>query len=158
HLAPTASPATSPPSEVAGMAMNVEKLDEPKDVVAFALRLGTAAGLAHSRIVRNDPRAVEVELASEATSAATPAPPVERPLASASAEALAASAAVAAAQEKVETFDPAHFEGLPGVQVWQPGRQVVLYDSFGCGWLLVPGCFGVLAGPLAYLWLNGTSE
>ena len=55
------------------MSFAVDGLDRSEEVVDFAFRIAAAAGLPSQRIVRNDPRAVEVEL-SRGTPAAVTAP------------------------------------------------------------------------------------
>jgi hypothetical protein len=158
------APGSTALPEVAAMDMSVDALDEAKDVATFALRLGAAVGLPHSRVVRNDPRTVQVELASEpfppasaAESPAREAPPA--PAGPPAPAALEEQAATAVAREKIAAFDPASFGSLHDVKVWKPGTEVVFHRSFGFwGWLSVAAAACIVAGPLAYFWVESGSE
>lgn len=159
------------PVRTSAMTFAVDGLDRSEEVVDFAFRIAAAAGLPSQRIVRNDPRAVEVEL-SRGTPAAVTAPAEVAPVAAPSVVApvpevlpavdftrdeAAPAAKAAVAQEVVEAFRPAAFLGDHDVTVWNPGVEVVFHSSWEGGiWL-----FGLpfLLLPVAwYLWQERAGE
>jgi hypothetical protein len=98
-------------------------VDRREEVADLAYRFGAAAGLSHQRVVRNDGREIEIELAS------SPGPGLE-PLivpeacANYARNRVSAAATAAAATERLPPFDPAKFSHDRCVPVWAPGREV----------------------------------
>lgn len=98
-------------------------VDRREEVADLAYRFGAAAGLSHQRVVRNDGREIEIELAS------SPGPGLE-PLivpetcANYARNQVSAAATAAAAAERLPPFDPAKFSHDRCVPVWAPGREV----------------------------------
>lgn len=98
-------------------------VDRREEVADLAYRFGAAAGLSHQRVVRNDGREIEIELAS------SPGPGLE-PLtvpeihANYARNLVSAAATAAAATERLPPFDPAKFSNDRCVPVWTPGRAV----------------------------------
>jgi hypothetical protein len=145
--------------QTSSMTIAVDGLDRSEEVVDFAFRLGAAAGLPSQRVVRNDPRAVEVELSRGAPAVTAPGPaslaPVPESLAPAdfARDAAAPAAKAAVAQEIVEAFRPEAFAGDHEVKVWKPGVEVVFQRAWD-GWVFLFG-LPFLFLPLAwYLWQN----
>jgi len=140
-----------PPSS---MSFAVDGLDRSEEVVDFAFRLAAAAGLPSHRIVRNDPRAVEVELlrgTKEATAAAVAPVPAVFPAVDFARDEAAPAAKAAAAQEVVEAVRSAEFDGDHEIKVWKPGTEVV-FDSPWDGWWPLFGLSFFLLGPAFYVW------
>jgi len=150
------------PVRTSAMTFAVDGLDRSEEVVDFAFRIAAAAGLPSQRIVRNDPRAVEVEL-SRGTPAAvmapaevapvTPVAPVPEvlPAVDITRDEAAPAAKAVVAQEVVEAFRPADFDGDHDVTVWNLGVAVVFHSPWD-GVLPLLGLSFFLLGPAFYLW------
>ena len=133
-----------------GLDFEVEELDRNDEVADLALRLGAAAGLAFHRVVRNDHREVEVELAKE------PQPgfaqtPWDLGVANYASDVVAPAARGAVAEEKVAAFEPAQFKSGHRLDTWTPGtfvrfRKPFSFASLGC----LPFTLLVLAGPVVF--------
>jgi hypothetical protein len=135
------------------LTIGVADLDQPAEVADFAFRLGAAAGLPFSKVVRNDPRAVEIEL-SGSRGPGFSASPRDLARADYARDAVAPSAQAALAHEKVAPFDAASFPCAYRVVEWTPGARVVLrkpltFGAFGC----LPFTLLLLTGPVVYLLL-----
>jgi hypothetical protein len=128
----------------------VEELDRNDEVADLALRLGAAAGLAFHKVVRNDHREVEVELAKEPQSGFAQTP-WDLGVANYASDVVAPAARGAVAEERVAAFDPAQFKSEHRVLTWTPGTLVSLrkpfsYGSLGC----LPFTLLLLAGPVVF--------
>jgi hypothetical protein len=149
-------------SGAAGRALDltVQGLDRTEEVLDLGQRLAAAAGLAEQRLLRNDPREVEIEFTRTAVRrAVVPRPvgdamPLPEPAVRAdyAAGRIEPAARALATQEVVDPFDPGAFRSDHRVATWRPG-QVVRFErpfrfaALGCA----PGLLGVLAGPLMFL-------
>jgi hypothetical protein len=143
-------------ARIASMTIVVDGLDRSEEVVDFAFRLAAAAGLPTPRVVRNDPRAIVVELTRDAQPAAV-AVPLETPRADFARDEAAPVAQAAVAQEVVEAFRPEVLDGEETVTVWKPGVEVVIERAADSG--LSP--FGVpflLLGPGVYFLMKNSER
>jgi hypothetical protein len=160
------------PVHTSAMTFAVDGLDRSEEVVDFAFRIAAAAGLPSQRIVRNDPRAVEVELsrgtpAAAPTAVAAPTPVAARmavapvpdvlPAVDFTRDEAAPAARAAATQEVVEAFRPATFVGDHDVTVWNPGVEVVFYSSWD-GWMWLFGLPFLFVPVFWYWWQDRVGE
>jgi hypothetical protein len=98
-------------------------VDRREEVADLAYRFGAAAGLSHQRVVRNDGREIEIELASSPGPGLEPLT-VPETCANYARNQVSAAATAAAATERLPPFDPAKFSHDRCVPVWAPGREV----------------------------------
>lgn len=132
------------------LTLRVEDLDQAAEVVDFAYRLGAASGLVFSRVVRNDPKAVEVELRPTREAGFAPAP-WNLAQADYARDAVAPAAREAVAQERVPPFEPRTFPSDHRVRVYEPRDRVVLRKPWGFAALgCLPFTLLVLTGPLVF--------
>jgi hypothetical protein len=145
--------------QTSSMTIAVDGLDRSEEVVDFAFRIAAAAGLPSQRVVRNDPRAVEVELSRGAPAATAPGPaslapvPESLPPVDFARDEAAQGAQAAVAREIVEAFRPGAFAGDHELKIWKPGVEIVFQRAWD-GWVFLFGLPFLLL-PLAwYLWEN----
>jgi hypothetical protein len=123
-------------------------------VADLAYRFGKAADLPFFRVVRSDPRELEIELVREAEQGTDTVPHIEGP-ADYAGDRVLPQAARAATQEKVAAFAAADFQGPARVAVWEPRREVRFAKPLG---LAALGCLPfvglVLVGPAAFVFLR----
>ena len=98
-------------------------VDRREEVADLAYRFGAAAGLSHQRVVRNDGREIEIELASSPGPGLEPLT-VPETCANYARNQVSAAATAAAATERLPPFDSATFSRDRCVPVWAPGREV----------------------------------
>lgn len=138
---------------------SVEDMDKREEVADLAYRLARAAGLFYARVVRSDPRDLELELLRERVPGAEPVPLIEKPAEYAK-DVVLPQAARVATQERVAAFVPGEFRGDLAVQTWEPRREVRFgkglgFAAIGC----LPFTLLVLAGPvLLYLSADGAAD
>lgn len=129
----------------------VEDLDKREEVADLAYRMGRAAGLFYSRVLRSDQRDLEVEITRDRVTGSEPLPQFEAPAEYAK-DVVAPQALRAASEEKVPAFVPAEFKSPSRVQVWEPRREVRFHKPAG---LIALGCMPftllVLVGPALLL-------
>jgi hypothetical protein len=141
---------TGDAQDVREMTLRVDDLDQPAEVVDFAYRLGAASGLVFAKVVRNDPKAVEVELLSTREPGFAPAP-WSLAKADYARDTVAPAAREAVAHEKVPPFEPRTFPSDHKVRVYEPRDRVVLRKPWGFAALgCLPFTLLVLAGPLIF--------
>ena len=132
----------------------VEHLDKREEVADFAYRFGRAAGLHYSRVLRSDPREMEIELQSEAGHGMETVPLIEGP-ADYARDRIVPQAGRAAAQEKIAVFAAADFRGPAQIAVWEPRREVRFVKPLGFAAI---GCLPFVAlivlGPTAFVFLR----
>jgi hypothetical protein len=127
----------------------VAEVDERQELVDLAYRLARAAGLRYTRVARNDPSGVEVELGREQGAGLEPLPL----LATAgdyAQDQVSPQAERAAAQERVAPFVPSAFRGDLRCTVWRPGQQVTFRQGPGVALGCLPFALLLLAGPAFY--------
>lgn len=133
------------------LSFHVEGVDRREEVADFAYRLGAACGLAYQRVVRSDPRDIELEISPSMGPGHERIPPLEG-RADYTANVFSAAATTAAVEERVPPFDPSGFPCDHKVAKWLPGREVIFRKplggaAFGClpfaiaGLLVGPGLF-----------------
>lgn len=129
----------------------VENVETREEVADLAYRLARAAGLLYARVVRSDPKEIELELTREHRPGAEPVPLMSGAAVYASDE-VAPQAARAAAEERIAAFVPAELKGDLRVTTWEPRRRVVFRksaaDALGC----LPFSLLLLTGPALYLY------
>jgi len=132
----------------------VEHLDKREEVADFAYRFGRAAGLPYSRVVRSDPRELEIELQREAGHGVETVPLFEGP-ADYARDRVVPQAGRVAAQERIAAFAAADFRGPARVAVWEPRREVHFVKPLGFAAI---GCLPFVAlvflGPAAFVFLR----
>lgn len=133
--------------------LRIAPVDRVAAIADFGLRLGSAAGLPHYRVVGNDPHQFQIELLRSAEPGVQVVPDFSAP-ADYARDAVDAAAADAVARERLPPFDPEAFKGSPGVAVWAPGREVRFEKTWGSALLLTPLLLAGLAGPFAWLRLS----
>jgi hypothetical protein len=132
--------------------VHVEGVDRREEVADFAYRLGAACGLSYQRVVRSDPRDIELEISSSMGIGHEPIPALEG-RANYAADVFSQAAATAAAEDRVPPFDPAQFPCDHKVAKWLPGREVAFRKPLGSSAI---GCLpfaivGFLAGPALFI-------
>ena len=143
--------------ETRELILRVEDLDQPAEVVDFAYRLGAASGLTFAKVVRNDPKAIEVELSPTREPGFAPAP-WDLAKADYAKDAVAKAARDAVAHEKVPSFEPGTFPSDHRVRVYEPRSRVVLRKPWGFAALgCLPFTLLVLTGPLVFLFARFTT-
>jgi len=131
--------------------LHVEGVDRREEVADLAYRLGAACGLSYQRVVRSDPRDIELDVTPSMGPGHERIPRLEG-AANYAADVFSKAAVTAAADERVPPFDPAGFPSDHTVAKWLPGRQVQLrkplgFAAVGClpfaiaGHLLGPGLY-----------------
>jgi hypothetical protein len=142
------------PARESVVRLDVLGLDTCDKAADLAFRLGAAMGLSHYRVVRSDPRRIEIELAGRAGDGFEPLPPLPRQTSYASGGVPPAASRVAAAYRTPEP-DPSGFPGARDGRVihWAPGREIQVDTPRGAA---VLGCLpfavaGLAAGPLFWL-------
>jgi hypothetical protein len=136
--------------ETRELTLRVEDLDQPAEVVDFAYRLGAASGLTFAKVVRNDPKAVEVELLPTREPGFAPAP-WNLAKADYARDAVAPAAREAVAHERVPPFDPRTFPSDHRVRVYEPRSRVVFRKPWGFAALgCLPFTLLVLTGPVIF--------
>ncbi len=138
-------------SESHALAFSVDDLNLREEVADFAYRIGRAAGLFYSRVLRSDPRELEIEVTRERGPGCEALPVIESPAEYAHDRVLA-PALKAASEEKVPAFAPAEFQADLKVAVWEPRREVRFrrplgFAAFGC----LPFTLLVLLGPVVFV-------
>jgi hypothetical protein len=139
--------------------LHVDGVDRREEIADLAYRMGAAAGLSYARVVRSDPRDIELAL-SASMDPGHEKLPVPENRANYGADVYSKAALAAAAEDRVPPFDPAQFPSEHKVEKWIPGREVALRKPMGLGAI---GCLpflaaGVLAGPwVAYRTLMRTT-
>ncbi|HET7293405.1 MAG TPA: hypothetical protein VFM88_13350 [Vicinamibacteria bacterium] len=129
----------------------VEHLDKREEVADFAYRFARAAGLPYSRVLRSDPRELEIELVREAGQETETVPLLDGP-ANYAKDRVAPQATRAATQEKIAPFAPADFRGLARVAVWQPRQEVRFHKPLGFAAVgCLPFVAALAAGPVAFV-------
>jgi hypothetical protein len=134
------------------LSIHVEGVDRREEVADFAYRLGAASGLAYQRVVRSDPRDIELEVSASMGPGHERIPPLEG-RANYAADVFSAAAGAAAAEDRVPPFDPSQFPSEYQVAKWVPGREVRFRKPLGFAAI---GCLpfviaGFLAGPALFL-------
>jgi hypothetical protein len=130
--------------------VRIASVDRVEMLADFGLRLGSAAGLVHYRVLGNDPNQFAIELVRSAGSDVQTVPDVSAAADSAGG-APGAAALDAARTDRLPAFDPHTFEGSPRVAVWAPGREVRFEKRWSAPILLTPLLLAGLTGPLAWL-------
>jgi hypothetical protein len=131
--------------------LHVEGVDRREEVADLAYRLGAACGLPYQRVVRSDPRDIELEISPSMGPGQERLPALEGP-ANYAKNVFSPAAGKAAAEERVPPFDPADFPSDHKVAKWLPGREVSFHRPFGtiaigclpfaiAGFLIGPGLF-----------------
>jgi hypothetical protein len=134
------------------LSLHVEGLDRREEVADLAYRLGAACGLSYQRVVRSDPRDIELEVSASMGPGHERIPTLEG-RANYAADVFSAAAAAAAAEDRVPPFDPSQFPSDHEVAKWVPGREVRFRKPLGSAAI---GCLpfviaGFLAGPALFL-------
>lgn len=137
------------------LALGVEGIDKREEVADLAYRLGAAAGLAYQRVLRSDPRDIEIELSRSGAPGSSRIPALEG-RADYARDQVASAAAAAAQQERIPPFDPSQFSSDHKVAEWSPRSEVRFQKPLG---FAAVGCLpfvvvGFLAGP-ALFFLTG---
>jgi len=132
--------------------LHVEGVDRREEVADLAYRLGAACGLSYQRVVRSDPRDIELDVTPSMGPGHERIPRLEG-TANYAADVFSKAAVTAAADERVPPFDPAGFPSDHTVAKWLPGRQVQLRKPLG---FAAVGCLpfaiaGLLLGPGLYV-------
>jgi hypothetical protein len=132
------------------LSFGVEGLDQREEAGDLALRIAGAAGLGYQRVVRSDPREIELEFGTLGAAGFTPlAAPVAK--ADYARDVVAPAAEALAAREETPSFDPATLQSEFKVVAWQPGQEVRFRRPLG---LVAIGCApGMLLlglGPLLF--------
>ena len=132
--------------------LHVEGVDRREEVADLAYRLGAACGLSYQRVVRSDPRDIELDVTPSMGPGHERIPRLEG-AANYAADVFSKAAVTAAADERVPPFDPAGFPSDHTVAKWLPGRQVQLRKPLG---FAAVGCLpfaiaGLLLGPGLYV-------
>ena len=132
----------------------VDGIDTNAEIADFAYRLGAAIGLTHQRVVRSDPRRIEIDMARAGGTGAAPIPALES--ADYDRDVVSPGAARAAAAEIVPPFDPPRLDGDHRVAVWLPGSEVRFERPLD---RMAPGCFpfvlaGLAAGPAVFMFTH----
>src|SRR5713101_692233 len=132
--------------------LDVLGIDSGEKVADLAYRLGAAMGLRYQRVVRSDPRRMEIEMRAE------PADGLERMTVPDTASdyvggRVSAVASRAAAEPRIARFDPSDWPSPSRVTRWAPGDEVV-FDKPREGAAL--GCLpfavaGLALGPVSWL-------
>jgi hypothetical protein len=130
------------------MTLHVEGVDRREEVADLAYRLGAACGLAYQRVVRSDPRDIELEISPSMGPGQERIPSLEG-RANYAKDVFSPAAGKAAAEERVPPFDPVDFPSDHKVAKWLPGREVGFHRPFGA---IAIGCLpfaiaGFLIGP-----------
>jgi len=133
------------------ISIHVEGVDRREEVADFAYRLGAACGLGYQRVVRSDPRDIELDLSAAMGPGHERIPTLEG-RANYAANVFSAAAGAAAAEERVPPFDPSQFPCDHKVVKWLPGREVAFRKPVGGAAI---GCLpfaviGFLAGPALF--------
>lgn len=136
--------------------LTVESMSRHEEVADFAFRIGAAARLPTSRVVRNDPREVEIELFGGSEPKGPdplPAQAVPTSPADYSHNRVAPEARLAVAREKTVAFTPPTEFGSYRVDEWSPGVRVVFRRPTDALliFLLLPIASLILLGPVAHL-------
>jgi hypothetical protein len=137
-----------PPRE---LQLEVEGVDRIVEGGDLALRLARALGLDHQRVVRSDPRAIEMEFSASPASHSAPA--VED-LAKAdyARDRVSEEAREIAARESVAPFDPAVFVSQRRLERWEPGREVRFHKPTGLAAMVcAPGLLFFLTAPAVFV-------
>jgi hypothetical protein len=134
------------------ISIHVEGVDRREEVADFAYRLGAACGLGYQRVVRSDPRDIELDVSGAMGPGHERIPPLEG-RANYAANVFSAAAGAAAAEERVPPFDPSQFPCEHKVAKWLPGREVRFHKPLGGAAI---GCLpfaviGLLAGPALFV-------
>jgi hypothetical protein len=129
--------------------LQVAGLHGTEAIADFALRLGTAAGLAFYRVTLREGDRFQIELSAQPGPGLDKVPPVDGRTREAE-HALKAAAAEAAATERLPAFDPRTFSGSARVAAWDPGREVRFDKGWGPTVLLSPLLLAALLGPLSF--------
>ena len=134
------------------LALHAEGVDRREEVADLAYRLGAACGLSYQRVVRSDPRDIELDVTPAMGPGHERIPPLEG-RANYAANVFSKAAVTAAAEERVPPFDPAGFPCDHTVAKWLPGREVQLRKPLG---FAAVGCLpfaiaGLLLGPGSYV-------
>ena len=133
--------------------LEVEGLDTCEKAADLAFRLGAAMGLSRQRVVRSDPRRIEVEMKRETAPGLEAMPPLEG-RADYTRGLVAPAAARAAAEYRMPAPDPSRFPGQElRVARWAPGDEVRVDKPMQGAFL---GCLpfamaGLVAGPVFWL-------
>jgi len=139
------------PSRSRTVEMAVDGVDRREEVVDLAFRLGKAAGLFYSRVLRSDPRDVELELLRERTPGSESLPLFEKP-AEYARDVVLPQALRTASREQGAPFVPADWKGDMAVESWEPRVEVRFRRRLG---IAAVGCLPftllVLTGPLFFL-------
>lgn len=128
----------------------LDAVDTREEVADVAYRLARAAGLLQSRVLRSDPRELEIELLREGVEGSTPVPLLSG-RADYAHDQVAPQAARAANEERVAAFVPSAFRGDLAVATWEPRRRVVFRRGVGAAVGCLPFTLLVLTGPAFYL-------
>jgi len=134
------------------VSIHVEGVDRREEVADLAYRLGAACGLSYQRVVRSDPRDIELEVSASMGPGHVRIPPLEG-RANYAANVFSPAAAAAAAEDRVPPFDPSQFPSDHQVAKWAPGREVGFRKPLGSAAI---GCLpfviaGFLAGPALFV-------
>jgi hypothetical protein len=134
------------------ISIHVEGVDRREEVADFAYRLGAACGLGYQRVVRSDPREIEIDVSASMGPGHDRIPPLEG-RANYAANVFSAAAGAAAAEERVPPFEPSQFPCDHKVATWLPGREVRFQKPLG---IAAIGCLpfviaGLLTGPALFL-------
>jgi hypothetical protein len=125
--------------------LEIQGIDSSEKVADLAYRLGAAMGLRHQRVVRSDPRRLEVEMRAEPGPGLEPMPPLEG-AADYIGGRVSSGAARAAAEPRIAAFEPAAWPSASRVTRWSPGDEV-RFDKPLEG--VAVGCLPVALGGLA---------
>jgi hypothetical protein len=129
--------------------LDIYGMDTCEKVADLAFRLGAAIGLSRQRVVRSDPRRIEVEMKRRDAPGLEAMPPLERSADYVHGD-VAPAAKRAAAEYLMSAPDPSHFPGGDlRLARWAPGDEIRMDKP---GQVVGAGCFlfgivGLVAGP-----------
>jgi hypothetical protein len=135
------------------LALAVDGLDKIEEASDLALRLASVARFEYQRVLRSDPRGLEVEFGTLGAQGFFPMPEsVAVGKADYAHDQVSQPAQAIAAHESTPPFDPARFKSEFRPLAWLPGQEVRFKRSLGLPAIgCAPGMLLLLAGPLVFV-------